>query len=157
VTVTVAAGRVLVVGYGNPLCGDDGAGPAVVERLASDPRLADADLRTQHQLTPELAGDIAGASLVVLVDAAAGPPPGEIAVARVGRAPDADTAWSHHVDPAGLVALAVELFGSAPPAFTVCVGADSMAVGDGLSPAVAAAIPAAADAVAGIVEAHGRA
>ena len=41
--------------------------------------------------------------------------------------------------------------------FTVCVGAASMEVGDGLSPAVAAAIPGAVDAVAAIVEAHGRA
>ena len=41
--------------------------------------------------------------------------------------------------------------------FTVSVGTASMEVGDGLSPIVAAAIPAAADAVAAIVEGHGRA
>ncbi|HEX5828787.1 MAG TPA: hydrogenase maturation protease [Candidatus Limnocylindrales bacterium] len=153
----VAAGRVLVVGYGNPLCGDDGAGPAVVERLASDARLAGAELWTRHQLTPELATDIAGASLVVLVDAVAGPPPGDIAVAGVGHAPERGSAWSHHIDPEGLVALALELFGAAPPVYTVCVAAGAMNAGDGLSPAVAAALPAAADAVVRIVEAHAHA
>ena len=154
---TAAVGRVLVVGYGSPLCGDDGAGPAVVERLASDPRLAGADLRTRHQLAPELAPDIAGASLVVLVDAGIGPAPGELAVARVDPAAHDAAAWSHHVEPARLASLARELFGAAPPVFTVCVGAASMELGDGLSATVAAAVPRAADAVAAIVEAHARA
>lgn len=151
-----AAGRVLVVGYGNPLCGDDGAGPAIAERLGLDERLQGADIRAHHQLTPELAGDIADASLVVLVDAADGLEPGEIAVRRVDPAAVTST-WSHHVDPVGLVGLAFELWGAAPPVFTVCVGAASMEVGDGLSPAVAAAVPGAVDAVAAIVEAHVRA
>jgi hydrogenase maturation protease len=155
--VTIAAaGRVLVVGYGNPLCGDDGAGPAIAERMGADPRFLGADVRAQHQLTPELAGDIADASLVVLVDAADGLAPGEIAVTRVGPAGDAN-AWSHHIDPAGLAGLAYELWGEAPPVFTVCVGPTSMEVGDGLSPAVVAALPGAVDAVAAIVEAHGHA
>jgi hydrogenase maturation protease len=110
----------------------------------------------RHQLTPELAAEISDASLVVLVDAADGLAPGEIAVGRVGEAADS-SAWSHHVDPAGLVGLAQELWGTAPPVFTVCVGAVSMEVGDGFSPAVAAAIPGAVDAVVAIVEAHRRA
>ena len=32
--------RVLVVGYGSTLHGDDGVGWAVIERLTSDPRMA---------------------------------------------------------------------------------------------------------------------
>jgi hydrogenase maturation protease len=149
-----ATGHVLVVGYGNPLCGDDGAGPAVVERLSSDPRLAGAELQARHQLAPELAPDIAMASLVVLVDAGTELAPGEVAVTRVDPAADDGSAWSHRVAPAGLAALAAELFGAAPPVYAVCIGADSMELGEGLSPVVAGAIAGAADAVAGIVEAH---
>ena len=147
-------GRILVVGYGNPLCGDDGAGPAVVNHAAVDPALSGAEVRTQHQLTPELALDIAAASLVILVDAGTNATPGDVVVERVDPAADEAAAWSHHVDPAGLVLLTRELFGVAPPVFTVCVGAASMEVGDGLSPAVDAAIPAAARAVVALVEAH---
>jgi hydrogenase maturation protease len=152
-----ATGIVLVVGYGNPLCGDDGAGPAVVARLAGDPRLAHAELRTSHQLTPELARDIACASLVVLVDAGTGSAPGEVVVGRVEPGVDGGSAWSHRVDPAGLATLAKVLYGVVPPVFTVCIGAESMELGDDLSPAVAAALGTAADAVATIVGADAHA
>ena len=59
--------------------------------LAADPRLADTDVLTRHQLTPELAEDIANARLAVLIDASLGDTPGcvsirEVAPARLSRA-----------------------------------------------------------------------
>ena len=65
----ILAEDVLVIGYGNPLRGDDGAGWKAAELLAEDPRLAGAVVLARHQLTPELADDVSRASLVVLVDA----------------------------------------------------------------------------------------
>ena len=44
---------VLVVGYGNALRTDDGVGWHAAERLADDPRLADATVIAVHQLTPD--------------------------------------------------------------------------------------------------------
>ncbi len=157
--VTVAAtGRVLVVGYGNPLRGDDGAGPVIAERLGSDARLVGVDVRAQHQLTPELARRHRGRVARGARRCGGRPRRPARSPVRTGRPRRGDgSAWSHHVDPVGLVGLAYELWGAAPPVFTVCVGAASMEIGDGLSPAVAAAIPGAVDAVAAIVEAHGHA
>jgi hydrogenase maturation protease len=157
---TAATGGVLVVGYGNGLRSDDGVGPAVAALLAGDPRLAGADVRAVHQLTPELALDASGASLLVLVDASTDAPAGEVAVTRLDPEPvpgEAGEAMSHHVDPAGIVGLARELWGVAPPVIVVSVGVSSLEVGERLTPFVEAAVPRAADAVAAIVEEHARA
>jgi hydrogenase maturation protease len=153
-------GGVLVVGYGNGLRSDDGVGPAVAARLAGDPRLAGADVRVMHQLTPELALDASRVSLLVLVDASADAPAGEVAVTRLDPEAvpgEAGEAMSHHVDPAGIVGLARELWGVAPPVVLVSVGIASLEAGERLTPAVEAAVPRAVDAVAAIIEEHGRA
>jgi hydrogenase maturation protease len=158
-------GPELIVGYGNPLRTDDGAGPAVAERLALDPRLAGADVRTAHQLTPELALDASGASLLVLIDAADGPQPGSVAVRRLegsrgqeeggsGVPGASEPPMTHHVDPDALLGLAAVLFGAAPPAVIISIGASSFEVGEGLTPDVLAGVDRAVELVASIVEAH---
>lgn len=152
-----ATGGVLVIGYGNALRTDDGVGPAVAERLADDPRFRGVDVRAVHQLTPELAFDASGASLLVLVDAAADLPPGEVTVWRLDTGAVAGEVMTHHLDPAGLVGLARELWGTAPPVVLVSVGVSSLELGDTLTPDVEEAIPRAADAVAAIIEEHGHA
>ena len=61
-------GRFLVIGYGNPLLGDDGVGPLVVEALEAL-TLPGLETRVLHQLTPELALEMASLDTVVFVDA----------------------------------------------------------------------------------------
>ena len=151
-------GPVMVVGYGNSLRSDDGVGPAVAARLAGDPRLAGVIIRSEHQLTPELAADASQASLLVLVDAGTDEAPGEVSVRRLEPSPvEGGTAWTHHLDPSALVGLARELWGSAPPVILVSIGPASLEVGEGLSEVVAPAVTRAADLVATVVEAHRRA
>jgi hydrogenase maturation protease len=142
--------HVLVIGYGNELRADDGVGRAIVERLVADPRARDARLLSVRQLTPDLAVDVAEASLVVFVDAAADLQPGEVAVRPVSADVGAG-AFSHHVSVGGLPGLARELYGRSPESVTVSVGLESTALAEGLSPAVEAAVPAAAEAVLRIV------
>ena len=74
---------VLVIGYGNPLRGDDGIGRHAAELLAGDPPLDGAEVLTSHQLVPELAEDISRASLVVLIDASLQGEPGSLSVRRI--------------------------------------------------------------------------
>ena len=50
----MTAAGVLVVGYGNPLRGDDGAGWHAATRLAADPRLAGAAFAHGDRLSPAL-------------------------------------------------------------------------------------------------------
>jgi hydrogenase maturation protease len=144
-------GRALIIGYGNVLRTDDGVGRHVAERLAVDPRLAAATVLGVHQLTPELALDLSRANLLVLIDAGHGPAAGTHTIERVAGSGRAASTWSHHLDPAGLIALAEELYGHAPTAFVVTVGVESLDAGDRLSPALEAALPGVIDAVVGLV------
>jgi hydrogenase maturation protease len=144
----------LVVGYGNALRTDDGLGWQVAERLAQDPRLAGAAVLQRQQLMPELAFDVSAATLVVLVDASHGPPPGTFTISQVEPASQSTATWSHHLSPSTLVALADELYGRAPDVFLVSCGLDSTEIGDQLSPAVEAALPKVVDAVVELVASH---
>jgi hydrogenase maturation protease len=146
---------ILVIGFGNPLRGDDGFGPHVVSRLADDARLAGACLLARHQLTPELAEDVSRAGLVVFVDARleAGRP-GRIRVERWANSSSGEhepsSGWSHQVGPGSVLALADRVYGRTPPAFVVTVSAGSVDVGDELTPAVAAAVDAVVETVAAL-------
>jgi hydrogenase maturation protease len=146
--------RPLIVGYGNPLRGDDGLGPLAAALLADDPRLRGAQVIGRHQLTPELAADFRDASLVILIDANVVDKAGADSVRHIDQVAASGAASSHHVEPAELMALAHELWGASPAVFVVSAGAASLEVGDGLSPAVEAALPAVVDAVAAIVAEH---
>lgn len=168
-----SAGGVLVIGYGNALRSDDGVGVHAAGLLARDPRLARVDVRAMVQLTPEVAADFAEVALAVLVDATVEAAPGEVVVRRLARgvaggvtgSGDAGSAGpgdagagavgpgatSHHVGVEELVVLAGELYGAAPEVVIVSVGVETMEVGEALSPAVAAALPGVADAVAALV------
>ncbi len=156
---------VLVVGYGNTLRSDDGVGPVVAACLAADPRLRGADVRIEHQLTPELAADVSGARLLVLVDAADDVPAGEVRVREVAaagspleaghrpprRSEEAGVSFTHHLDPSSLLGLADQLWGSAPRTVLVGVGPATLELGDRLSPEVRAAVPTAIEAAAAAV------
>src|SRR5262249_51109422 len=72
--------RLLVIGYGNELRGDDGVGPAAARAVAAWAEPCVQAIAT-HQLTPELADAIAGAEEVVFVDARIGA--GEVVLHRV--------------------------------------------------------------------------
>ena len=157
--------HVLIIGFGNTLRRDDGAGAVAARRLAADPRLdrPDVEVREAYQLLPEMALDLAEATLVVFVDADMRGLPGSIEVHQVdpGTAAreDADTrgepgASSHHVGGGELVALAATLSGRTPAAVAVGIGVVDLEMGEGLSPAVEAALPTVIDIVAGLVEEH---
>jgi hydrogenase maturation protease len=148
---------VLVIGYGNPLRGDDGFGPLVVERLTDDARLAGACLLARHQLTPELAEDVARARLVAFVDARLEPGrPGRLRVERAAAAEgEAGGPSSHHMGPDAVLALSDRVYGRAPPAVVVSVTAGSVEAGEGLTSAVAAAVDAVVETIAALAARSG--
>lgn len=135
--------RTLVIGIGNPLAGDDGAGPAVAGRLEDTP---DVTVRTSHQLTPELAEEVAAADRVVFVDAGRG---GRLTVSRVSRAADAHDAspLTHVIGAETVVALAHRLYGRVPAAYLVRVPGSDFRPGTDLSASVRRLIPKAVAAV----------
>ena len=132
--------KVLILGYGNPLRADDGFGWEVVQRLAGiidDPKV---DVRAAHQLTPELAEPISRAGRVIFIDAARQGTPGELSRQRIQ--PEPAGALTHHVTPAALLALASELYGSAPQAELFSAAGVSFDYGLALSAPMEAALGA---------------
>jgi hydrogenase maturation protease len=147
-------GKTLIVGYGNPLRGDDGVGQATARALAGHATLKNCEVVACHQLMPELAERLAAVDLVVFIDARAGAAPGSVAIARLHGVPAAAPGLVHHVDPAALLALAGRLYGRAPEAFLVSVGAGSLGLSENLSPSVAAALPEVVATVRRLVAEH---
>ncbi len=123
--------RVLLIGYGNTLRGDDALGPLAVERLR--PLLADAACISCHQLAPELAAHLAECDMALFVDAAEDGEPGTVRVQRVSPAAGHAASLTHHVQPAALLALAEELYGHAPAAMLVTGAGAAFASHEGLS------------------------
>jgi hydrogenase maturation protease len=146
----------LVIGYGNGLRGDDGIGPQVAEAVArSVAPPAGVTVRICHQLVPELADDLRDRQLVVFVDATTRLAPGAVATRSLtaADAPAPSAGPDHRCTPGTLIRLAERLYGARPAAFLVTVGAAAFAHGEGLSPAVAAALPQAVAAVRRLIDA----
>jgi hydrogenase maturation protease len=121
--------RALVVGYGSDLRGDDAAGRYVAEALE---RRAPPGVRVRsvHQLLPELTPELAGARLVIFVDAQL-PGAGErVGLARLGIGGP----WlGHSASPGWLLEQAERLYGARPEAWLVSIPAAQDELGAGLS------------------------
>jgi len=131
----------LIVGYGNPLRGDDGVGQAVAHAFANEAAIDGVEAVACHQLTPELAERFAAAARVVLIDAAAGLAAGGVSVTPLHPASKPSSTLGHHVEPSQLLRMAQILYGRSPEAYLVTVGASSLTLGEGLSASVTAALP----------------
>lgn len=130
-----------VVGIGNPLRGDDGAGWAVVEALAE---LAVGPMQAVcvHQLLPELLDSIHTAEQVIFVDATVDSEPGSVMVTSIQPATDGP-ASSHQLHPAVLLAMGIELYGRMPSASLITITGQDFGYQEQLSPIVQQAVTAA--------------
>ena len=129
----------LVIGYGNTLRSDDGAGVIAATRLAEQASTLQQAPRViaAQQLTPDLAENIASAAQVVFVDAYAADQ--RDAGLRVESLSRGDTqpsaALDHHADPAALLQLADNVYGKRPTAWVVGIPAFNFDIGESVSPA----------------------
>ena len=127
----------LILAYGNPLRGDDGIGPEAGERLRSILHDSDdVEIRTMHQLTPELMEPISRAARVIFIDVCEGAVPGAISQRAIEPSTGA-TRFTHHATPQALLAGARALYGRAAEATMLTVAGAEFSLGSGLSPAVA--------------------
>lgn len=124
----------LIIGYGNSLRGDDGAGPQAARELRGRgfPALE------VHQLAPELAEAISRVKLVVFTDASVELEPGQVRVTPVRE--DRASAFEHHISPGGLLRLTREVYERAPAALVIAIGGESYELGDALSDSALRAI-----------------
>ena len=148
------AARMLVAGIGNLFLGDDGFGPEVVRRLADQPlppgvRVVDYGIRGMH-----LAYDLLDpCEALVLVDALpGGGAPGEVVVFEIGPDDLGGGAFDPHgMSPVAMLAGVARLGGTLPATYVVGCRVADVGEGIGLSAPVAAAVPAAVNAVRTLV------
>jgi hydrogenase maturation protease len=141
--------RILVIGYGNSLRGDDGFGPLAADLIAgrNPPGIT---VITARQLGPELAPDLSEADHAVFLDAEAADEAGILAAVPVEFRDLSATAISHHLEPGSLLALTRAVYGHAPAATLVTATAANFDHGAEISDAVRAAAEKAAHAVASL-------
>jgi hydrogenase maturation protease len=123
----------LIIGYGNTLRGDDGAGYRVAEEVV-EWNLNSVRSQFMHQLTPELAEEISRATVVFFIDAV---------IAGIDRSPgitiellDAIATESfsgHFADPRSLLFLTQTLYGITPSAYRILIPAIQFGFSEELS------------------------
>ncbi|QEY33057.1 hydrogenase maturation protease [Synechococcus sp. RSCCF101] len=139
----------LVIGIGNPLRGDDGVGALLAEEAGG---------RSVHQLTPELAAELAPLQRVLFIDAWLAPPDPSDAHAHVeapvpeprldplpaGACGGVDGV-SHRLEPPQLLAISAALYGRAPAAAWLRVPGHAFAHGTEFSARLEYSLPVARD------------
>jgi hydrogenase maturation protease len=130
---------------GERLRGDDGAAPLAADGLDAASRAA-AEVIEVGQLSVEALVDVPDGVAVVLVDAAVGVAAGDVVIVPLSGiarpSAVAAPASSHSLPPDQVLALAEEMRGSPLRGVFVGIGGEAFGFGEGLSPAVAAALPA---------------
>ena len=128
--------NILVIGYGNELCGDDAVGPYIAKIIAS----WEADHVSAiavPQLTPELAANIKESSCVIFIDAAhetldmirIKPLHAEALVPGLAPA----CTFGYACTPATLLALSQLLYGNPPHAWMIEIPATNFQLGQAFS------------------------
>ncbi|MGF1506396.1 MAG: hydrogenase maturation protease [Chloroflexi bacterium] len=128
----------LIIGYGNPIRGDDRLGEVVIDHLTQ--RALAADLWCFHQLTPDLALRLVGYNRVVLVDARDGSPAGQIYTQQV-QPTRTMPPLLHHLTPGLLLAVTQELYQHYPAVMLTGLLTTHFDLGAPLSARVEAALP----------------
>ncbi|HEX9198988.1 MAG TPA: hydrogenase maturation protease [Acidobacteriaceae bacterium] len=141
-------GRALLLACGNCFRGDDGVGWRIGSAVERTPPRPDLTVVMTHQLLPEHAEAISSADVVVFVDCSAISTAGTVSTIPIQPAETLPRILTHHLDPASLLKLALDLYERVPANATVItVGGESFELTDRLTTTVKAAVPKALEAV----------
>jgi hydrogenase maturation protease len=144
---------ILIIGYGNPLRGDDAFGWLLAERLKDKFHDCDMEILAAHQLTPELAQPISRARYVIFADASMKSDACGVTVTKLRESSDEDSSFSHRHSPESLLSMARILYGTAPrAAFLLTAQAYQMAYGEQVSPEMAVELDKAVERIAALCE-----
>lgn len=142
---------ILIIGYGNSLRSDDGVGRYLAERIA-DRQFSDVKVLSVHQLTPELAAEMAQVRAVIFIDAIAHsqttitdeelstePPAPEIMIESLTYS-EVQPSLGHSSNPEALLKLCHDLYGQTPLAWWVTIPTQNFDFGETFSDVTQAAI-----------------
>lgn len=137
-TRPAALERILVVGYGNRLRGDDGLGPLIVDDLRDMAAMFGENFQTMvlPQLDVTLASEMTGVSLAIFVDARADEDKESVKVKRVfpAMAPLNPRHTSHLLGIPDLLRMALHWFGSRPVCYAVMPKGYDFSLSENISP-----------------------
>ncbi|MDY7014659.1 MAG: hydrogenase maturation protease [Cyanobacteriota bacterium] len=148
------ATKIAILGYGNDLRGDDGAGPQVA-RMFADRALPGVQSLALHQLTPDLAQILSEVELAIFVDAYPVELNSSISpdVQWHRLVPQSSTLTSNHSsNPAQLLELARFLYDSYPTAWLVAIPATNFEFGEVFSPVTRRGVDRAVGAIARLLK-----
>ncbi len=145
-------GRALVIGVGNELRGDDGAGVWVARRLRADPRAVGIDVREEQGDATRLLGAWRGYGTTIVIDAArSGATPGTVQRLDASDAPlagAADCSTSTHALALGETIELARTLGQLPARVIVyAIEGRAFELGDSISESTRAAVVSVAAAV----------
>lgn len=126
----------LIIGYGSLLRGDDGIGQRVAE-VVEQWNLPHVRSHSVHQLTPELAAEIARARQVVFVDAARGDWDNHSRSVQIEPLEAAETTTlrlGHDAQPRSLLSLTRTLYHQTPQAWLISIPGINFELSETLSP-----------------------
>ncbi|MGB6222186.1 carbamoyltransferase HypF [Haloferula sp.] len=146
--------RTLLIGYGNSLRSDDGAGPEVARRVA-ELGLSDLEVIEVHQLLPEHAERISHFERVVFVDASTEEDLDKVSMTKV-KASAGVPGDPHASDPAALLGWSERLFDGQAEAWLIRLPGVDLGLGEGFSETMAEAIPVAVRLIRGLCESRSR-
>ena len=133
--------RALIIGYGNPLRGDDALGWEIAGRLATGIQNESVEVLALHQLTPELSERISKVELVVFIDSSHVGQPGNWTCETLEPNATSSNTLGHQLTPMGLLAYAQAIFKASPRALLVSVVGNSFDCRQELTHPVAVALP----------------
>ena len=116
--MTESKKKILLIGFGNPARADDGLGPALAEIIESK-NFSDVTVEADYQLTIEDSAQVAENDIVIFADASANC--GEPFSFEPLTARESGSFSSHSVEPAEVMALAENLFGSKARGFILAI------------------------------------
>lgn len=129
--------QIVVIGLGNTLRGDDAVGRLAAQRVRRATNPGRVRVIDQVAITPELAAEIAGASLAIFLDASVDGPPDRVQTTRITPREPAPS-MAHRLDVHGVAYLAEQLYGKSPEVLAITFRGQDFAVSDQqLSPAAA--------------------
>jgi hydrogenase maturation protease len=139
---------ILILACGNTLRGDDGVAWRIASLLEEGQQCDGIDITCTQQLLPEHAELVSAADQVVFLDCSALTPAGTVTSTPIEPAERLPSLFTHNLDPAALLRLALDLYGRSPSsAMLITIGGQSFDLNEALSGPVAAAIPLALDAI----------
>jgi hydrogenase maturation protease len=142
----------LIVGYGNTLRSDDGAGQIVADRIATW-NLSNVRSLAVHQLTPELAEDIANTDIVIFVDAVISSKQNSEKIEIQTLEGDRNYLNSGHTEnPRSLLYLSKIVYNKSPLAYWILIPAINFEFGEEISSLTQLGITQTLQAIAEIIE-----